>query len=372
MDMRRSLLFLVALFAVFAAGTQPTLAQQSGTVSGGGNQIHLNVVVSGKSGSPVSGLQQQDFTVLDNNVPQKITSFAALDGTETPIRVLVVIDAVNEGYGRIPYERNQIDAFLRADEGELRYPTSVFVLTDKGIESVADFSTDGDKLSGALDKYTVRLRFIPRSAGFYGAADRLQISLDALHQFAQHEAQLPGRKIMLWVSPGWPLLSGPEVELDNREHQQYFADIIGFSTELRRAGITLYNIDPAGMMDSIDRDTYWENFTSGVKKPGQAQMGNLGLQVLTVQSGGMVFSFNNDITHLLERCVADTRASYDISFQPAAGERANEYHRLEIRVAKHGLKARTWQGYYSQPAAQYQQPTVPPPAGVGVRRAEFR
>jgi VWFA-related protein len=370
MDVHRSLLIFAALVAASGAGTQSTLAQRPAALSqSDGSQIDLNVIVTGKSGSPVSGLQQQDFTVLDNKIPQTITSFAPLDGTQTPISVIIVIDAANAEYHHIPYERDQIDRFLRADRGDLQYPTAVLVLTDTGLQTVADFSKDGNKLSGALDKYTVGFRILPRSAGFYGAADRFQISLDALHEMAQREARLPGRKIMLWVSPGWPLLSGPEVELDNKERQQLFADIVGFSTELRRDRITLYSIDPAGAMDSLDRDTYWQNFVRGVKNPGEAQAGNLGLQVITVQSGGVVLSFNNDLKHLLERCVADTRASYEISFEPPAGAPPNEYHHLEIRLAKRGLKARTWQGYYSGGALQYEQPTIPPAGGLGLRRA---
>lgn len=371
MNVPRSLLVFLASVAAFAAFAPPTLAQQSATPSApGGNQIDLNVVVAGKSGSPVTGLQQQDFTILDNKIPRKITSFQALDGTQTPIEVTIVIDAVNAEYHHIAYERDQIDRFLRADQGELRYPTSIVVLTDTGLQSVASFSKDGNQLSSALDKFTIGFRILRRSAGFYGAGERFHISLDGFHELAQRQAPLPGRKIMLWVSPGWPLLSGPGVFLDNAERQQLFADIVSFSTGLRRNRITLYNIDPAGTLDSLSRDTYWQNFVNSVTKPGQAQIGNLGLQVLTVQSGGVVFSFNNDLTFLLERCLADTRASYEISFEPPASAQANEYHHLEIRIAKHGLKARTWRQYYSEPESQWRQPSIPPPAGVGERRAE--
>jgi hypothetical protein len=38
--------------------------------------ICLDVVVTPKSGPPVSSLQQQDFIVLDNKVPQTITPSA--------------------------------------------------------------------------------------------------------------------------------------------------------------------------------------------------------------------------------------------------------------------------------------------------------
>jgi VWFA-related protein len=236
------------------------------------------------------------------------------------------------------------------------------------LATVEDFSKDGNQLSAALDKYTVSARFLRRSSGFYGATERYQTSLEGLHHLAQRVAPHPGRTIMLWVSPGWPLLSGPEVQLDDKERRQIFGDMIGFSTELRLDRITLYTIDPAGVLDSVARDTYWRNFVKGVSKPSQAQIGNLGLQVLSTQSGGVVFSFNNDLTFLLQRCLADTRASYEIAFNPPPGQQANEYHHLEIRVAKRGLTARTWQGYYSGAASQWR-PVVPTPVGPGVRGA---
>ena len=39
------------------------------------HSITLDVVVADKGGHAASGLQQQDFTLLDNKAPQKITSF---------------------------------------------------------------------------------------------------------------------------------------------------------------------------------------------------------------------------------------------------------------------------------------------------------
>ena len=48
--------------------------------------LTLDVVVTAKSGLPVSDLQRQDFTLLDNKVPQTITSFQAVDGSGLPLR----------------------------------------------------------------------------------------------------------------------------------------------------------------------------------------------------------------------------------------------------------------------------------------------
>ncbi len=356
MNARHCLLFLTVLFFL----TPVISAQQSSSSrQAGATRIELEVVVTHKSGPPVGGLQQQDFTVFDNKTRQPITSFRAVDGNQAPVEAVVVLDAVNADYSVVAYERSQVDKFLRTDEGDLDHPTALALLTDTGIQALGDFSKDGNKLSATLDQALIGLRSVHRSAGFYGAAERFQISLQGLHELVRREAGFPGRKVIVWISPGWPLVSGPEVQLDDKERQQFFADIVDFSTALRRARVTLYSIDPVGTRGSVGSETYWEDFVKGISKPGQTQPGNLGLQVLATQSGGIAIASDNDIAGLLQRCLSDTRQYYEIAFSPPASDQSNQYHHVEIQVAQHGLTARTLQGYYSQPevGSQLQIPT---------------
>src|SRR5208283_249094 len=208
--------------------------------------INLDVVVTPQSGAPISGLEQRDFTVLDNNVPQTITSFRALHGREAPIETILVIDDVNTGLEHIAYERSEIDKFLRLDGGNLAHPIALAVFTVSGVKIQDEFTTDGKALSSVLDQYSIGQHSIPRSGGVYGAMERFQLSIVALHQIAVREVTRPGRKIILWISPGWPLLAGPSAELNSTERQQAFTDIVTLSTLLRQAGITLYSIDPLG------------------------------------------------------------------------------------------------------------------------------
>jgi VWFA-related protein len=335
---------LVTLLCTAAISAQePSAAPPPAAAS----KIYLDVVVSPKFGPPVADLQQQDFTLLDNKSPRTFTSFQAFTGREAPIKVVLVIDAVNTGTQRVGYERVQIDKFLRAEGGHLAYPVALAVFTDKGISIAAELSSDGNALSDALDKQDIAIRAIGRS-GLYGAAERLQYSLAALHQLTASLAPQPGRKIVLWVSPGWPLLSGPRVELSSKQQQQIFSDVVSFSTQLRQAGITLYSVNPAGSTESMLRASYYKDFLKGVSKPNQVAAGNLGLPVLAVQSGGLALELNNDLTALLQECISDVAPYYEISFDAAPVERPDEYHQLEIKLAKPGLTARTRQGYYAQ------------------------
>jgi len=51
----------------------------------------------------------------------------------------------------------------------------------------------------------------------------------------------------------------------------------------------------------------------------------------------------------LQQSVADGQAYYELSFDPPRADHADEYHHIEVQVAKPGLTARTREGYYLQP-----------------------
>ncbi|MGA7223482.1 MAG: VWA domain-containing protein [Candidatus Acidiferrales bacterium] len=345
------LVILACATAIAAASPQRNNAQAGSPTpqAAADNKIYLDVIVSPKNGAPVGDLQQQDFTLLDNKSPQPITSFRAVTGREAPISITIVLDAVNDDYRTLTFSRMQIEKFLRAEGGRLAYPVDLVVFTDKGMQNVANYSTDGNALSATLDSENIGLRFINRSAGFYGAADRLGLSTNAMRQLAASLVSHPGRNIVLWASPGWPILSGPEVQLSNKEEDQIFIDIVNFSNLFRAARMTLYAINPLGSSESVFRGTYYEEFVKGVSKPSQVVPGNVALQVLALQSGGEVLDFNNDMSTLLQKCISDSAPYYEISFVPQPAERPNEYHQIEVKLAKSGLTARTRQGYYAQP-----------------------
>jgi VWFA-related protein len=327
-------------------GTVVFFAQQSS--SGSSSRIDLDVVVTPKSGPAIAGLQQRDFTVFDNKAPRSITSFQARNGSQDPVHIILVIDAVNTAYQTIAFERGQIDKFLRANGGRLAQPMTLAFFTDKGTQIEQGFSTDGNGLSEAFDHYDIGLRDIRRSSQ-YEANDRFQLSMTALRELLEQAGKLPGRKMIFWVSPGWPILSGPRIDLDYKQQSQIFSTVVGLSTQLREARITLYSVNPLGSNEGVGRELYYQEFLKGVSKQSQVNVGDLSLQVLAVQSGGLALAADNDVTSLLQKCLADTEAYYELSFVPAQADNRNEYHNLLVQVAKPGLTVRTRTGYYAQP-----------------------
>jgi VWFA-related protein len=208
---------------------------------------------------------------------------------------------------------------------------------------------DGNTLADSLNSNQSGLRAIDRAQGFYGDAERLQLSLSALDRLAANEATQPGRKLVVWLGPGWPLLSGPEVELGPKDQEWLFRNIVSLSTALRVARVTLYNVNQPGMDEPLDRMFYYQNFLKGVGSATKVQNGDLALQVLAVQSGGRVFNTSNDIAKSIATCLGDARVFYTLSFDAPVANYPNEYHSLQVKISKPGLTARTRAGYYAQP-----------------------
>ena len=317
-------------------------------------QMTLDVVVTDKSGKPVSGLVQQDFTLLDNKAPQTITSFRAVDGPATPgappVEIVLVIDAVNTDFSNVARERSEILKFLEQNGGELPRPTSLALFTDSGVKMGTASTQDGKSLASDLNGQILGLRTINRSQGIYGAGDRLDLSIRSLGQLAQYEATKPGRKLVIWISPGWPLLSGPRIELTATQQQQILRTVVMVSDGLRRADITLYSVDPLGTNDAAGfRTFYYKEFLKGVRKQNQAQFGDLALQVLAEQSGGRVLNSSNDIAGEIATAAADAHTFYVLTFDSDVADGPNDYHELDVKIDKPHLTAHTRTGYYAQP-----------------------
>jgi len=368
MGMKMSYLAGTSLFFLICCPSPAFAQQQPGvpvagqtrpapSTDGADRRLVLDVVVTDKSGNVVKGLEQKDFTVLDNGHPQTILSFQASGGdtanvqsAEPPLQIILLVDEVNTNFSRVAYERDQIKRFLLQNEGSLAHPMSMAFFSDTGTDIQNMTSRDGNALLATFDQHETALRSIRRGEGFYGAVERFQLSLNTLQSLVAKEAQTPGRKMVIWISPGWPILSGPEVNLSDKQRAGLLASIVSISTALREARMTLYNINPEGAQDAGGIQAfYYQEFLKPVTAARQVLPGNLALQVLSVHSGGLVFIASNDLTTEINRCVAEAGAFYTLTLDAARAEKPNEYHAIEVKLATPGLSARTRSGYYVQP-----------------------
>jgi VWFA-related protein len=337
-----------------AANTPAQATAQNSTSTN--RQITLDVVVENKSGKPQAGLQQQDFTLLDNKVSQKILSFNAVDvltaKADPPTEVILLIDTMNTSLDAISDARLQIEKYLRQNDGKLAYPTSIAVFSDSGLKMSGTSTIDGNALSASLKATReIGLRSLHAAAGSSGDSDRFVSSITGLNTLVAAKSRIPGRKIVIWFSSGWPLLTGTETSMSLKTKQDLFASVVAAAEALRRFHLTLYNIDPENTFGSPKRSAKFSylSFVKGVSSPGDVSPANLSLQVLATQSGGKVLINGNDIASEIQSCVDDAHAFYVLSFERAVTDRPDQYHSLELKISKPGLTARTTTGYYAQP-----------------------
>jgi VWFA-related protein len=358
MPCRIWIFFFCFSLPVFAQQTTSPSAQTTGlpvpaAVSNSTPQTTVDVVVTDKGGKPVSGLEKQDFSLLDNKKPEEIASFQPVSGTTTanpPVKVIVLVDAVNASYQTLSTERQQLEKFLAQNGGNLPFPVSIAFFSDAGINIQPTASRDGKTELAFLDQNQTALRAVNNAQGVAGNFDRISRSLRALRTVATDNLNTPGRKLLLWVSPGWPIPPTPAIDLGSKEKQNVFDTIVAVSGLLRVARITVYSIDPIGTADAGGfNSNLYRQYLNEIKEAGQSEVGNLALQVIATQSGGRVLVGSNDLSGELTSCIEDANAYYMLTFDPPHADHPNAYHRLEVKINKSGLKVRTLTTYYTQP-----------------------
>lgn len=353
--------FLVLALLGLAAGAKAQSSQpqvQAEPQLRVNRRIGLDMVVTDKSGKPVSGLSADSFTVLDNGQPAKVIAFRAVEnsGAETAkpdeaTQILILIDTVNSSLIDVGYQRQQIEIFLKQNEGRLEYPVSLFFFNGDGAKRLAPASRDGNVIAAALEKEGSNLRPIPRAQGFYGAVARMQLSLSALSSLALEGGKLPGRKIVIWLSPGWPMLVRTDATMDAKQATALFESIVSMSTILRQGRVTLDCIDPIRGAGAAALNWYhYESYMKPVTKMNNADIGNLSLQVLSRQSGGDAVGYGSDyLSGQIGAIVANAGSYYYLAFEAPLADRKDEYHALKINVNKPDLIVHTRMGYYEQP-----------------------
>ncbi len=315
--------------------------------------IHLDVTVTDASGNPDTGLQPWDFTLFDNNQPRKILSFRSFDGVAVkphpPVRVVLLIDTANLPFQQVAFVRSEMRKFLLQNGGHLAQPVSLFLFSDAGLRVQPQPSIDGNALVGVLDQIQGGIRTIDSAQAGEGLLERFQLSVRQLAYIAQNETKEPGRKLLIWVGPGWPTLDSANFSATERDQRRYFDTIVALSHDLRESRIVLDSVSATDPVSSGADAFAYRSFLKGVTSSNRADSGNLSLKVLAIRSGGLVLGPDNDLAGQIDRCIAGADAFYRISFDPPPAAHADEYHDLRIETGKPGLTARTSSGYYNQP-----------------------
>lgn len=341
--------------------------------------LHLDVVVRDKAGKPVSGLTASDFTLLDNGQPQKLVSFQAFDPDharpEPPVEIILVLDDLDLPPIQLAAAQREVENFIHQNQLHLLHPVLVYRVSRAGLSVTARDYLAFQLTQNTATRVIWKVPGPPGTAGWGNGplnaaqantldddtARNIPHALVALGSIAIEERRRPGRKLMVWLGPGWPL--------SRKRGDGLFDFVTELSTRLREARIQLWsasewpsydasglpqsasswppNDDASGLLD--------QDFLPGVTSDKNVSFGNLALQVVATQTGGGVLTAHDNLAGLIQQHVDQADASYTLTFDPPATRALDEYHTLKIELDQPGLSAATSTAYYDEPVF-YDQP----------------
>ena len=347
------------------------------------HRILLNVQVTDSSGHSVNGLNASNFTLKIDNSPQAITSFRAIEdgGTTAHARAFFVIDKLNNSARDLGQVHKAIKA-LAGSRQSLPLPTSLLVVTEGGTE-VSSASRNAEELAAKLERATKGFHLsdctedwnnaalgtevatmgsldnVNRTKNREAAADKIGsclnmkywLSFTALLGFAHQQRDVPGRAIVIWIGPGWPILSGREFSPEMPYvRESFFRNLVNASTELREAQVTLEAVSwpalsPISKLNYSDLDTLVRETPTAA----QASARSVAMPVLAHDSGGQVHMREKNLTQGMAKCLADANSYYVLGFDAAPATTPDEYRAIQITIDKPGVTVRTNTGYYAQP-----------------------
>jgi VWFA-related protein len=379
----RFLVVFVAVFLVPLLGGAQALGPEAGwkaAAPGSSDRpeglIRLDVVVNDSAGRLVAGLEAKDFTVLDNGEQEPIVSFAAYLGAarpNPPTTITLVVDALKEPTIVQSLERQQVEKFLRQNDGRLAQPVTLLLLNDAGLWRAGAASEDGKALADALEHNRVSLwsgsiggltnRIDPTMGGF-GMGGRRDLTgdlmrypagegaLEALGAIAVAERRNPGRKLLIWVGPGSDV-NPEEATKTEDDRQRVFDKIVWFSTLLRVARIDLCSCsvtDPEPNQPGFQWDALPPVTSPKVLSAFTGGVPELNRRVLAKESGGEAFELPpTEPVAQMGDCMRGPNTFYSLTFNPAVAQHVDEYHTIEVRPDSPHLRARADTFYYDQP-----------------------
>jgi Ca-activated chloride channel homolog len=265
--------------------------------------VRLLVNVKNPAGDLVGSLDQKEFTVHDNGVPQDIAVFERY--TTQPLSVALLVDTSGSTATNLRNETNSISRFLRAlfREGN-----------EKDSAALYAFSADVTQLSSFTrrqKRLEDQLKLIHPEGG---------TSLyDAVHFAARDLIDRDGRHVIVVVTDGGDTMSSSK-----------FNDAL---ESAQRANAVMYPI----VVIPITNDA------------GRNLGGEHALQTFAASTGGRWFdpTVGEQLDQVFSDILRDLRSQYMIGYYPRGLPRDTpRFHTVHVQLKRPDLRAFTRTGYY--------------------------
>lgn len=376
---------------IVTAALQPTFRTST-------RLVEVTVVVQDADRNAVAGLTRTDFKLYDDGKEQQIALFseqtdtnragAPLPGLTTntspaglfsnhvdPQRTgsvtVILLDRVNSRMEDQTSARSQVIKFLSQIRPEDH--VALYVLERDSVRVVHDFTSDTSALLRALSRYRARgndpdaaesigpetgdpdtVAFLQESFHRLDAAivqNRVESTTLALEAIAHHLAAVRGRKNLIWLSSGFPVIG-----------QDDHGGPLTFSQQINRAvrvvndaNIAIYPIDDRGLFEvyATPAATATRLTSKGPVVPPSALSATGrtrdSMDILAQDTGGRAFYNRNDIDTAIRSAIDDSTVTYVLGYYPTQDKWDGKFREIKVKVSRPGVQVRHRKGYMAAP-----------------------
>lgn len=292
-----ALLVLLALAAAAQSSFKPPTFSVKSTL------VRLLVSVRDHNGGIINNLQRDDFSVLDNGVPQTLSVFER--NTSLPLSVAILIDTSGSTDIDLRYEVNSVSKFLPAllDAGNPRDAFALFAF-DGSIDMELDFSRSSHKAERVLRSL--------KGGGGTSLYDAIYLASGTL-------ADREGRHVMVVVTDGG----------DTTSYKTY-GDALAAA---QRGDVVMYPI----IVIPIESEA------------GRNLGGEHALDTLAQSTGGRIFypSSYSELDTAFSQILRALRTQYLLGYYPRHVQHVpSMFHTVKVKTKDASLRVIARAGYY--------------------------
>jgi Ca-activated chloride channel homolog len=262
--------------------------------------VNLNVRVIDRNNRPINGLAQKDFTILEDNVAQKIEFFSK---AEVPTNYSLVID--NSGSLRAQLEKVIEASKIIVGTNRTDDETSVirFVSSDK-IEILQDFTADKTEINDALDNLFVE-------GGQTAIIDAVYLAAEKVTEYEKREGNDRKRRALILVS-------------DGEDRDSYYKEAQLFEL-LRETDVQIYVI---GFVGELSKEGGF------ISKSPQAKAKAF-LERLATETGGKSYfpASIGELDSIATNISSELRTQYSIGYLPSNDRKDGSFRNIKIQIA---------------------------------------
>ena len=359
--------------------------------------VLVNVTVKDKSGSFVRGLKPEDFTILEDNKPQKVVSFDVenidavatqdvaqakpLPGQSAPATPTAGAAPPNSDVDRFKDRRlivlffdlsamepDEIDRAITSAEHYVdtqMAPADMVSIVSLGSSLLVnqDFTADHDLLKTQLQAFgegsgqgfeegtTGSTEGTPDTGQPFTADDteynifNTDRRLEALRSVAEKLSHMQQKKSLIYFSSG--------MDRTGIENQ---SELRAATNAAVRANMAIYTMDLRGLQALVAGGEAQNASLRGTSAySGQSSINALNsnfttqetLVTLASDTGGRAFLDSNDFSQVFKGVQQDTSAYYLLGFHSTNPAKDGRYRRISVKVNTPGVKVEYRRGYYA-------------------------